>query len=418
MQPSSSSFVYVLLVVHLISTFTHTDGFIIYRRRNGSKFINHYDSTLRFRERNKISNDVECYDQHSPEEVVVSDRRGILQLIANTALNSMILFTSSSCSTQPSFAATAIDKIAVPIQYISALNAYVVPYYLFGERFGAIVDTGSPFITVPATCSEYNDPNRLYKYKNGCYRPERTYDSGYGNTLEVFSNLQGPVVWRKAGFTFREELPSESITFGVLGPELLDGPGGVFFGLIKETENWIRPSFLSQTGYNSFCVDLRQNQRSLILSKQSMIQDDDYIPLVRDLYRRYNAPVVHYTALALSFIVNDIPLQLDKTTGPTYIIFDTGLTGMAVSNELFEGRNLQARKNHEKSLWGSVRVSFMQQSGKIIELSATKPITTSLGEDTQWTRGVKGNIIVIGLAFLDGIALTIDIDDGKLAIDI
>jgi hypothetical protein len=91
---------------------------------------------------------------------------------------------------------------------------------------------------------------------------------------------------------------------------------------------------------------------------------------------------------------------------------------MAVSNELFEGRNLQARKNHEKSLWGSVRVSFMQLSGKIIELSATKPITTSLGEDTQWTRGVKGNIIVIGLAFLDGIALTIDIDDGKLAIDI
>jgi hypothetical protein len=29
---------------------------------------------------------------------------------------------------------------------------------------------------------------------------------------------------------------------------------------------------------------------------------------------------------------------------------------------------------------------------------------------------VKGNLIVLGLAFLDGTALTIDIDDGKLAI--
>ena len=165
------------------------------------------------------------------------------------------IISSTIRSTPPSsIAATAIDRITVPIQYISALNAYVVQYYLFGERFGAIVDTGSPFLTVPATCSEFS-----YKYKNGCYRPERTYDSGYGNTLEVFSNLQGPVVWRKAGFTFREEYPTESITFGALGPELLDGPGGVFFGLIKETENWIRPSFLSQTRYNSFCVDLRQN---------------------------------------------------------------------------------------------------------------------------------------------------------------
>ena len=80
--------------------------------------------------------------------------------------------------------------------------------------------------------------------------------------------------------------------------------------------------------------------------------------------------------------------------------------------------NCASHIDHKRTVWGSVRVSFMQLSGKIIELSTTKPITTSLGEDTQWTRGVKGNIIVIGLAFLDGIALTIDIDDGKLAIDI
>jgi len=167
-------------------------------------------------------------------------------------------------------------------------------------------------------------------------------------------------------------------------------------------------------------VDLRRQTQTpnLVLSKHALIKDDNYIPLVRDLNRRYHAPVVHYTAKAARFIVNGLPLYLDKKT-PTYVIFDTGLSGMAVSEELFEGRNLQARKNREKSLWGEVSVAFETKAGggeegqQLVELSARKPITTPLGRDTPWTR-FKGNLIVLGLAFLDGNAMAIDIDDGKL----
>ncbi len=299
------------------------------------------------------------------------------------------------------------SRIEVPLEYIRPLNAYVVHFYLFGERFGAIVDTGSPFLTCPSTCSTWS-----YKYKWGCYHPERTFDSGYSNTIEGFDNNQGKVVWRKAGFTFDEELqPQQNLTFGVFGPDLLDGPGGVFFGLIKDTDKWIRPSFLGQTGYKSFCVDLR-DYPTLTLSKKAMIQDDDYIPLIRDLNRRYKAPVVHYTAKAARFIVNGLPLKLDDRT-PTYVIFDTGLSGMAVSEELFEGRNLQARANREKSLWGQVSVAFETRAGSEVELSARNPITTPIGKDTPWTK-FKGNLIVLGLAFLDGNALVIDIDDNKV----
>jgi len=299
------------------------------------------------------------------------------------------------------------SRIQVPLEYISALDAYVVHYYLFGERFGAIVDTGSPFLTCPSTCSTWS-----YKYKWGCYHPERTFDSGLSNTIEGFDNNQGKVVWRKAGFSFDEDLqPQQNLTFGVFGPDLLDGPGGVFFGLIKDTDKWIRPSFLGQTGYKSFCVDLRDNS-TLTLSKQAMILGDDYIPLTRDLNRRYKAPVVHYIAKAAGFIVNGLPLKLDDRT-PTYVIFDTGLSGMAVSDELYQGRNLQARKNREKSLWGEVRVSFQTKAGDEVELSARKPITTPLGQDTPWTK-FKGNLIVLGLAFLDGTSMSIDIDDNKL----
>ena len=303
----------------------------------------------------------------------------------------------------PAASAAITDRIIVPLEYQPDLSAYVIHYYLFGERFTAIVDSGSPFLTVPSTCKQW-----------GCYRPEKTLESGYSNTIEGFDNSEGPVVWRKAEFAFDGNIAfPETLTFGVLGQDLLDGPGGVFFGLVKETDSWIRPSFLGQTGYNSFKVDLRHRSPQLVLSKQSMITDDDYVPLVRDLHLRYKDPVVHYTATPTRFVVNGLELKLDPKT-PTYVIFDTGLTGMAVSEKLFEGRNLQARKNREKSLWGQVNVAFETHAGNVIELSAAKPITTPLlGKDSPWTR-VKGNLIVLGLAFLDGTAMTIDINDGKL----
>ncbi|KAL9184668.1 hypothetical protein ACHAXT_012638 [Thalassiosira profunda] len=336
------------------------------------------------------------------EDAAAPNRRAALQKMAASVVPVALAVSPPSIAA----AEDAPLTIAVPLEYIPALSAYIVQFLLFGERFGAIVDTGSPFLTAPATCSTWS-----YKYKWGCYRPELTRDSGLSTTIEGFDNNQGPVVWRKAGFAFTDDIPPQDLTFGVFGPELLDGPGGVFFGLIKDTDKWIRPSFLGQTGYSSFCVDLRQTPQ-LVLAREPMIHDEEYIPLVRDLNRRYKAPVVHYAAKASKFVVNGLPLRLDEKT-PALIIFDTGLSGMAVSEELFEGRNLQARKNREKSLWGTVNVAFETASGKEVELTATKPITTPLGKDTPWTK-FKGNLIVLGLAFLDGNAMTIDIDEGRL----
>lgn len=324
----------------------------------------------------------------------------------------------------------------------------MVHFYLFGERFGAVLDTGSPFLTVPFRCNKF-----AYKYRWGCYRPERTLDSGYTNTIEAFDNNEGTVVWRKAAFSFApstnentstgdekgqtlldDDKKEDFVVFGVLDEAIMDGPGGVFFGLIKDTDKWIRPSFLGQMGYTSFCVDLRRSrlrdgdedsknamdsesysEPKLVLSKESLIdsKNDDYIPLVRDLNRRYNSPVVHYTARASRFVVNGLPLKLNDNRPPTYVIFDTGVTGMVVSQELFDGRYLQARKNREKSLWGLVTVAFETHNGNTVELSATKPVTTPLGKFA----GFKGNLIVLGLAFLDGHAMTIDIDGDKLRFD-
>ena len=341
------------------------------------------------------------------------DRRVVLRNIpALLLLQALVLppRTSNAIVTNTTIVPTIIEatekSVTVPIEYIPALGAYVVNYYLFGEPFSAIVDTGSPFLTAPSTCSKWS-----YKHQWGCYHPELTYESGYANTIEGFDNNQGPVVWRKAEFAFGDNMPPQNLTFGVFGPELLDGPGGLFLGLIRDTDSWIRPSFLQQMGYTSFSVDLCQTSY-LTLSKQTMIADDNYIPLVRDLSRKYKAPVVHYTAKAAEFIVNGLPLQLDPNT-PTYVIFDTGVSGMAVSTELFDGRSIQARKNKEKTLWGEVSVKFKTNAGDLVELTAKKPITTPLGHDTPWTR-FKGNLIVLGLAFLVNHVMTVDIDGKKV----
>lgn len=53
---------------------------------------------------------------------------------------------------------SSTTAVTLPLEYVPALGgSYVVHYTLFGERFGAIVDTGSPFLIVPSTCNP-NEP--------------------------------------------------------------------------------------------------------------------------------------------------------------------------------------------------------------------------------------------------------------------
>ena len=423
-------FTLLLIVIHILQP--HQAGAFSLPQ---CKPITHVRSRDRERKDAKVLQAVKDDDDIGCIEAAMAGRRNALRKMTTTSsaflLPSISPVAAALASTSTCISAAGLpDIITTPLEYVPALGAYVVHYYVFGERFGAVVDTGSPFLAVPSTCNKW-----AYKYKWGCYKPELTKDSGYGNTVEGFDNNQGTVVWRKATFSFHEsddndrnepQRDCQDLVFGVFGPALLDGPGGLFLGLIKETDSWIRPSFLGQTGYQSFCVDLRHplqqqqegaegNGPKLVLSKYPLIppNDGNYVRLVRDLNRRYKAPVVHYAASAASFVVNGLPLQLSDKTRPTYVIFDTGVTGMVVSQELFDGRYLQARKNKEKSLWGQVQVSFTTAGGQPIHLAASKPVTTPLGKATPWRR-FKGNLIILGLAFLDGRAMTIDTVDGKL----
>ena len=311
-------------------------------------------------------------------------------------------------------ASATIDTIKVPLHYVPSLSAYIVYYSVAGERFGAIVDTGSPWLMVPSYCN---------RQRWGCYRPETTEPSGLAPTYERFDNNEGLVEWRRAAFSFLDAEGSMIgpgvFTFGVISDSLLEGPGGVFFGLIRDTEPWIRPSFLGQARVNSFQIDFGQKDNtSLTLCNGDgtllleNIQEVDYIPLVRDLNRRFKDPAYHYTARATSMFVNGQEVMADSKKD-IFVIFDTGVSGMVVTSEIFDDRYATARMNHEKNLWGEVQINFQTNMGNHYQLEAVRPITTPFGR-RPWPSFKNAHLIVVGLSFLDGHKMTIDIDKQKL----
>jgi hypothetical protein len=302
------------------------------------------------------------------------------------------------------------ETVVVPLTYIPSLAAYVIYYSVGGDRFGAILDTGSPFLTVPGYCD---------KNKYGCYLQEHSQPSGLPPTIEQFDNNEGKVEWRTAPFSFVNGTGSMmgplAMTFGVLSDSLMGGSGGIFFGLVRDTDSRIRPSFLGQTKVQAFEIDLASSSKTLTLTTDSFLDHSDYIPLVKDLNRKYGDPTIHYTAKAQSLVANNSTVASGKDGKPIYVIFDSGVSGMVVSQELLDERYATARKNRERSLWGSVQISFRTKSGQTMELTATKPLTTPLGR-TPWP-GFNAHLIVVGLAFLDGSKMTVDIDKQKLWIE-
>jgi hypothetical protein len=329
-------------------------------------------------------------------------RRGIL-------MTSIILLMGGPLPSTKMANAQETSSITVPL--LSTGKEYLIYYRVDGSLFRAVLDSGSPFLMIPGSCSENT------KSKSGCYRNQGE-PSGLASTYEGFDGFEGNMEWRLAPFSFVNATGSlmgpPQITFGVASESIMAGPGGVFFGLIRDTDDRIRPSFLGQTSVQSFEINLATTNPTLTLSTAPMISGD-FILLTDVLRRQYGALVNHYTARSQSVQVNGFPL-VAADGKPIFVIFDTGVTGMVVSQKLFNERYVSARERRERSLWGNVQVSFRTARGKTVDLTATKPITTSFDPKISWKR-FGGHLIVLGLAFLDGNKLSVDIDKGKLWIE-
>ena len=331
-------------------------------------------------------------------------------------------------------------SLHIPLTFQERLSAYTVSYRVGGARIEAIVDTGSPFLLVPKPSESTCSPS----YEWGCLRDEGSPVPGLTRTVERFDGNMGYVDWRNSIFSFDRTLndkataindvypltssnadqsalfPVQNLTYGILSESLMDGTGGIFLGLVKYTDKRIRPSFLSQSNVEAFSIDLRNIEgrvKSLSLYGGGYLprQSVPGIPLVRDLNQRFGDPTIHYCAAADKICVNGNVLASSTRKEKLYVIFDSGCSGLQLSPALFDERYAAARANKEKSLFGEVTITFQTGYGKTpVTLSSKKPLTTPLSSDRPWGKRINGYVLVVGLAFLEGKMLTVDICKEKI----
>jgi hypothetical protein len=376
-----------------------------------------------------------CYGNSTVTDSRPSRRRFIALSVARTVGISSSAAAATSVAAPQHVAAAAEplrQSITMPLLFTG--RELLISYKVDESRFRAVLDTGSPFLMVPGSCGSNT------QLKSGCYRNQGK-PTGLDTTIEIFDGFEGEVEWRKGSFDFvnatddtgqkgtiRSLLKQDDddvIIFGVASEEIMTGPGGVFFGMIRDTDARIRPSFLGQTNVQAFRVNLQSRPRTLALSNLPLLDGAPaYIPMTNVLRRRYRDPVGHYTARAKSVVVNGYPLL--EASSNIFVIFDTGVTGMIVSRGLFNEQYANARKRKQKSLFGNVTLTFdtkCQSSRKDLtpkaaSLTAIKPITTPFDPEDQWKRFPKSShIIVLGLAFLEDRVLTVDIDKERLWVD-
>lgn len=209
-----------------------------------------------------------------------------------------------------------------------------------------MLDTGSPFALVAACAGERRARGRCREFcgRYGCASEAMGGPTGLEDNVVVTSGARSSAVWRKGSLGLGGAR-LEGISFGVVSETDSFGgnAGGTNLGLIRTAseDQAIRPTFLSQTPYRSFVVDLRRaGQESVELYKRlpARHSESNAMPLL-DL-RGYGAPVVYYA-------VSVQKLQFDGVDGlegaEAVAIVDTGTTGLALPPALFE-RYLGARE--------------------------------------------------------------------------
>ena len=166
-------------------------------------------------------------------------------------------------------------------------------YAVDGQRFRAVVDTGSPYLIVDATCVAGTQGQWGCYYGEG--RASELPDSGLS-----FAGQDVGVQWRRGAFALTleprtadpptgEVLTVEDAVFGkVRSYQGKGGSGAIFFGLVKDRGRSLRqPTLLEQTDIQSLSFDFRQRRMSL--SRGPLIPNSsDAVPIV-DL-RRVGAP--------------------------------------------------------------------------------------------------------------------------------
>lgn len=339
----------------------------------------------------------------APRTPSLASRRALLQQARLACVCAVLPAGAAGAGAAVGGASTLPRTLTVPLSDCG--GSYCAVFRVDGAPFKAVIDTGSPFLSVAGSCTT----------TWGCYNGEGE-PSGLDGTWETYDGKEGPVDWRRGKLSIGSEQVSDSVIFGVLSDLLVGRPGGVFLGLVKREAAGIRPTFLSQTPFKAFSVDLRADPK-LVLSTASMVPADArYLPMV-DL-RPFGSPVEHYATRVSGLRVNGRALRLPDGK-PIYAIFDTGTTGMSLSSDLWdtamEGYLNGVQRGRKGVRWPGIFDVDLRtgRRGPPVTMSVERPFPTTPIRRVPWKR-FDGHLIVLGLSFLQHRALTVDVDAKRM----
>jgi len=334
----------------------------------------------------------------------------------------------------PEVAAAALGPSVLALE--SVAGGLAARYRVDGADFKGVVDTGSPFLLVDGTCGE-RSVGRWGCYPIGGTRAGRGAQGSLNDeSLEMFGGQDTRVEWRR-GYVELGRLRLEPAVFGALRSyRARGGAGGVYLGLIKHRRPTIRPTFLEQLQATSLRFDLRdRGRRTLAIATRGRLvgEGDDAVPLV-DL-RPLGAPVEPYACRVAALRINGVAVALDR---PTVAVLDTGTTGLTLSDTL-----VGSLADDRLAAVKTVDVDVETERGRTVRFSAARRvgaefplITTSCA--LPWFSGGGGrgdgvrrigrgaggaasdgeapHVLFLGLAFLDGARLTIDVEARRLRV--
>ena len=314
--------------------------------------------------------------------------------------------------------------IEMPMTYDGA--SFVLDYYIGDASVRGVVDTGSPFITIQGGNGSANW---------GFVTQNDIRPSPYGETYEVYGlQVDSSTVWCLGDLRFTTGFNDDSrsrsrdwnlreMVLGVVNGSManvggsINGANASFVGLTKYRQEWIRPTFLEQTDVSSFSMNFEKE--TLTLSRKNLIdrRNDANVLAMIDL-RPLGSPVYHYAVLLDDLYINGEKHKFKNKNEKTYVIFDSGTTGLLVSQDLYENSAFRDGAFQAAMTFTDVKGNKSSVAiGSSIRTCTRKCLFLCLPLKVPWD-GVleeKSNVIFAGLAVLMNQGeMTVDADEGVL----
>eukprot|EP00962_Isochrysis_galbana_P038495 scaffold13666_cov109-Isochrysis_galbana.AAC.1 len=254
-------------------------------------------------------------------------RKAVLRLLA----------AASTCRVSQEAAQARVAQAGfLPRQELTLLplkrcgGAYCTEYYVEGQRFRAVADTGSPFLLV-------SGPDRVGECapfaRWGCLSTPGASVAMGDASLEGFGGQDMGVEWRRGTLNIGD-FAFAPVNFGVVRSSVgLGGTQAIYLGLVRDRQPRVRPTLLEQTDVRALQFDFPRER--MILARRPLLTRQDAIPLV-DL-RRLGAPIAQYACIVSQLVVNGEPVPLSR---PCVAVIDTGTTGLVISDSLYDSDEL------------------------------------------------------------------------------